>query len=159
EFTIAVRNNPDGEIRIASTGADTPVLSAGGSVKFEAASISQGGTVKAPLGSITFDASKSLDLLPGSLTSTSLQGALVPFGRVQLGTDWIYTLNVADRITRLVFNNADSRPADDFPTQHVLLRGPEVSLASGAVVDESGGGDLLAYEFKPGLGGTVDVLA
>lgn len=159
EFTVAVRNNDDGAIRIAATGASTPLLSAGGAVRFEAAAIEQGGRVKAPLGSITFNAAKTLDLLPGSLTSTSLENQLVPFGRVQLGADWIYSLDKDSASLRLVFNEAGDRPADEFPTQRVQLQGPEISLAAGAVVDESGGGDLQAYEFKPGLGGTVDILA
>ncbi|HEX4628697.1 MAG TPA: hypothetical protein VH137_07900, partial [Gemmatimonadales bacterium] len=45
------------------------------------------------------------------------------------------------------------------PAQGVILRGTTVALDPKSVVDVSGGGDLQAYEWIPGVGGTRDVLS
>ena len=83
-----------------------------------------------------------------------------PFGKVELGKDWVYQLSQQTRIpSRLVFTEQTNRAADVFPSSLVKLVGPDVSLLKGAVVDQSGGGDLLAYEFLPGLNGSTDPLA
>lgn len=159
QFTVAVRDNPEGSIRIDAVGTPAPVLSAGSRLRFEAADIVQSGVLKAPLGEIVLDASRELTLEAGSITSTSLESQIVPFGRVEIGTDWVYGLdaNGAGGL-RLVFTEQANRPADPLPEQQVELRAPSVTLAEGAVIDQSGGGDLLAYEFQSGLSGSFDVL-
>jgi len=159
QFTVAVRDNPEGRIAIESNGAPTPVLSAGSRLTFDAADIEQGGVIKAPLGEIVFNASNSLTLAPGSVTSTSLENQVVPFGRVEVGSDWVYSVDATGTNTlRLVYTEQANRDADEFPSQHVRLNAPEITLAEGSVLDQSGGGDLLAYEFQSGLSGTTDVL-
>jgi filamentous hemagglutinin len=159
QFTVGVRDNPEGRIVIDAVGTPAPVLSAGSRLTFEAADILQRGVIKAPLGSIVLDADRNLTLASGSLTSTSLENQIVPFGRVEVGTDWVYALDAnAAGALRLVFTEQSNRAADDLPRQNVNLRAPNVQLAEGAVLDQSGGGDLLAYEFQAGLGGSFDVL-
>jgi filamentous hemagglutinin family protein len=122
-------------------------LSAGGSLVVNAPQIVQAGSVVAPFGSITLNASQTLQLRSGSLTSVSGGGTLIPYGRVDNGTSWIYGAgSTAATITGI-------------PNRLLTLSGQSVSFASGATVDVSGGGDLYAWQWTPGTGGKIDVLA
>ncbi len=49
--------------------------------------------------------------------------------------------------------------ADGPPAKLLSLNGSNVSINSGATIDLSGGGDIYAYEFVPGTGGSRDVLS
>lgn len=147
-FTFAVKNNPEGRITVAGNGnTDTSPLSAAGILNFEAPVINQNGVIKAPFGTINLTATSSLGLGENSLTSVSGAGQLIPFGVIQGGLDWLYPL---DSNHNLVFNAP--------PEKELILKAPTVSVAKGSVVDLSGGGDLLAYEFLPGSGGSYDYL-
>ena len=147
-FTFAVKNNPDGQITISSNGnTDTSPLSAAGLLNFEAPIINQNGVIKAPFGTINLTADSSLSLGENSLTSVSGTGQLIPFGVIQGGLDWLYPL---DSNHNLVFSTP--------PEKKLILSAPTVNVAKGGVVDLAGGGDLLAYEFLPGSGGSFDYL-
>lgn len=147
DFTFAVKNNPDGKIDITGRNTDTSPLSAGGTLTFEAAVINQKGVLKAPLGTINLKASSSLTLEDGSLTSVSAKGQIIPFGVTQGGLDWLYPL---DTLRNLVFDAA--------PEKRMVLSAPEIVAKQGSVVDVSGGGDLVSYEFEAGAGGSFDYL-
>ena len=160
EYRLAILDNPEGRLVFEATGSPLgAVLSAGGKLTAEAAYIVQGGNLLAPFGALDLQAGTSLALLPGSLTSTSLGGQIVPFGQIELGRDWVYQLDSTRQTRpRLVFSPQSNRPTDPFPESRVTLEGPTIALAPGAVIDQSGGGDLQAYEFIPGLTGTFDPL-
>ena len=153
DFTFAVRGNPKGNIVISGKNTDATPLAAAGSLTFEAPAISQQGVVKAPFGSITFKAAERLTVGGGSLTTVSgidrltATELLIPFGVVQGGTDWLYPL---DGLRNLVWNAAQEK--------RIVMNAPEIEVARGSVVDLAGGGDLLAYEFIPGAGGSYDYL-
>ena len=150
DFDIAVQDNPEGVLRIESTGqARDVVLSAGSKLALSAPTIEQAGVLRAPFGAIELNAD-TLTLVAGSLTSTSAENAVIPFGQTQAGNDWVYSLA---RQTLVVGDTAD------VPEQKVILNGDAVTIADGSVIDVSGGGELLAYEFVPGVGGSVDVLS
>lgn len=147
-FTFALKNNPDGQITVSGNShSDASPLSAAGQLNFEAPVINQNGVVKAPFGSINLSAGSRLTLGENSLTSVSGAGQLIPFGVIQGGFDWLYPL---DTNHNLVFKTP--------PEKELVLSAPSVELAKGSVVDLSGGGDLLAYEFLPGSGGSYDYL-
>lgn len=133
------------EVRPGDGGAKT-VLAAGGKLRFEAASIVQNGTLRSPLGELNLVATKSLEMGAGSLTSNAASAPLTPFGRTQGGLDWIYPLGSQN----LVYTAP--------PAKKLNLDAAEINIASGATVDTSGGGDLSAFEFIPGPGGSVDIL-
>ncbi|MBL8226202.1 MAG: filamentous hemagglutinin family protein [Chromatiales bacterium] len=138
-----------GVLRILPSGqAPGTVLSAAGKLRLEAASIEQAGVLRAPLGEIELNASGSLDLAPGSVTSTASVGQVVPFGRVSAGTSWTY-----EAIPGLFAPIAAPR------AQRIALNADQVRVAEGASVDVRGGGDVYAYEFLPGPGGSTDALA
>ena len=139
---------PGGRVAVTSAQANTQLpLSAGGSVTVVAANIAQGGVLLAPFGAIDLRASDTLVLGPGSLTSTSSANLLIPFGQTQFGQQWVYPLGT---VTRII---------DAVPAKRIALTAPNVSIALGATVDLSGGGDLLASEHIPGPGGSTDILA
>lgn len=153
-----------GHIGIHGNGrSPVAALAAQGQVTLQAADIEQQGTLKAPFGVINLDAthlslqnnqvvageSGHLHLAEGSVTSTSLNNEVVPYGTTVNGLEWYYSRNM-DK----VFTNTEQKVI----TPGVNLKGDSVELATGATVDVSGGGDLMAYEFVPGLGGSKDYL-
>jgi filamentous hemagglutinin len=143
-FTIT-DSSPTGTVSFGQTTASPGVpLSVAGSLTVDATNISSSGTILAPFGQITLDATNSLSLLNGSVTSVSADGAVLPYGQTVLGqTQWVYDGNI---------------PVGGVPMRQVSLTAPNVSFASGATIDVSGGGDLSAYEWVPGTGGSVDAL-
>jgi filamentous hemagglutinin family protein len=149
-FTAGAGGTDNIDIHQAGGTAPALLLSAGGSLSFNAAQIEQGGTVRAPIGGISMNAA-DIVLADGSVTSTSADGAIIPFGTTQGGFDWVYPVG-----TGTLVYGTDGIP---LPSQTVELLGASITIASSAKVDVKGGGDLLATEFVPGPTGTVDVLA
>ncbi len=160
--------------QISDSAGDQPVpLSAGGTLDVYASVIDQDGVLRAPVGTINLGwdgtgaapatdpisgvavpSTQTLTLGSGSVTSVSGssagvlsgQGLPIPYGINLDGTSWISPLG--NDIT-------NSGP----PAKTIDLDGATVAVASGAVVDTSGGGDLYAYQFIPGEGGTADILS
>lgn len=150
DFSLSLVGNSDGVLRIESTGqARSAVLSAGSHLTVSAPTIKQAGVLRAPFGTIDLNG-EEVHLEAGSLTSTAAEGATILFGSTQAETDWVYSLS---RLTQVV---GDTRAV---PEQRVLLDGERVQVDAGAVINVSGGGDLLAHEFIPGTTGTRDVLS
>jgi len=138
-------------------GDKSAVLSAGGDLTLSAADIVQGGDLKAPFGQIHFKASRSISLAPGSMTSVSGNGLLVPFGRTPGGLDWLYPLYAINRQGEVLSGDVNLVYAGP-PEKAIEFDAPTIALNAGATLDISGGGDLTAFEFLPGLGGSIDVL-
>jgi filamentous hemagglutinin family protein len=134
-----------GMLRFEQIGAapSTLPLSAGGTLIANAGSIEQDGSIFAPFGTISLTASQTLNLGAGSLTSVSTGGTVIPYGIVQNGTTWYY---------------GPSAQVTAVPDRQITLTAPKVRGAADSNLDVSGGGDLYAYEFIPGTGGTVDAL-
>ena len=145
DYTLSV-SGPDGKITIEAGGASEAPLSAASKLTLTAANIEQLGTLRAPFGQIELNASNSLVLGQGSVTSVSGAGQLVPFGKTEFGGDWLYPLGPY----QAVYNAP--------PEKRVTLAAPQVTLAPGSVVDVTGGGDLLSREQLPGPGGSTDIL-
>lgn len=160
DYRVSVVERAAGRVEFEQApGARSRVLAVGGALSVESATIRQGGTLRAPVGVIDLVAADTLDLLPGSVTSTSLEEAEALYGRLELGKDWVYLLDTAGAArARLVFSPQSNRAADPFPAPAIGLAGRAVNLQPGATIDQSGGGDLLAYEFSPGLLGSSDPL-
>ncbi|MDO8450817.1 MAG: filamentous hemagglutinin family protein [Rhodoferax sp.] len=128
---------------VQAPGVAQQPLSAFGRLRIEAGQIEQKGTLWAPLGRIELEASGSLTLAPGSLTSVSAQaGTVLPFGTLENGREWSY----GDILS-------------DLPEKSISLKGAQVDFQSGAQVSVAGGGDAQAYEFTVGPGGSKDFLA
>ncbi|MGJ7543787.1 filamentous haemagglutinin family protein [Variovorax sp. LT1R16] len=127
-------------------------LSAGGTLRLEAPVIEQNGVLRAPFGQIELIAGERLTLGAGSITSVSGAGLVVPYGTLTNNEHWHDPTQPLD----------DAAPAKGSltapPEKRITLTSPDVALDKGAVVDITGGGDLYAWEFVPGPGGSHDVL-
>ncbi|MCE9610966.1 MAG: filamentous hemagglutinin family protein [Chthoniobacter sp.] len=168
-----------GTVTVTGSGARSAPLSAGGSLNIFASEIVQGGVLRAPQGSITlgwdgtdFDrTTTALDapanliagttlatptaqhvaLRAGSTTSVAARtvtgGAelLIPFGLSPDGSSWIDPRGV--NVT-----------TGGLPEKRVVVAGQSVTLERGATIDLSGGGDLMAFRWTPGIGGGIDLL-
>jgi filamentous hemagglutinin family protein len=147
----------NGEIRFARSGAADPAApySAGGSLLIQANKILQDGVVRAPLGELSLGsnqasafapATASLTIEAGSLTSVSASGLSIPYGTTTDQTEWFFAPTSASQL---------AAP----PAGALRLAGGSVSIDAGASVDIRGGGDVSAYEFIPGSGGSHDLLS
>lgn len=122
-----------------------PVLSAGGSLTLVADTILHKGILKAPLGSIDLQGGSLITLAPDSIISASAKGLTVPFGGTRdIGQSLWY---------------GDLAKTFDMPSKRITIDAPAVSIEAGSLIDNSGGGEILATEWVPGIGGSTDVLA
>ncbi|MBN3789234.1 filamentous haemagglutinin family protein, partial [Burkholderia sp. Ac-20353] len=155
-------------ITFESNGASGVPLSAGGTLLVDATNIVQGGTVRAPSGTLVFGvgdptnaatlaqfnnlplvATDTVQFANGSVTSVSNGGAIIPYGTTVDGVEW-------------QFNPVAGAAQPDLsapPSKFIGVNGSNVALAKGATIDLSGGGNLRAIEWVPGTGGTRDVLS
>lgn len=169
-FTYDAPGAP-GLVSVQASGRVAAPLSAGGSLRIFAPTIRQSGTLRAPLGSIVLGwdgtdidpSTPALDgpanavggiaapvagnvtLAAGSTTSVSADGLTIPFGLSPDGLVWIDPRGV--NIT-----------LEGLPTRGVTLAGNAVDTEPGSLVDLRGGGDLRAYRWLPGIGGSIDLL-
>lgn len=146
EYTIKA-DGAGSTVKVKSSGEKyKPVFSAGGKLTIQAEDIEQDGVVLAPLGELALEATDTLTLGAGSLTSTSAAGLLIPYGVTRDGGS-LWDLPGGATI--------GGKPME----KRITLSAPNVDMsASNAVVDISGSGDTFAYEFINGLGGSKDIL-
>lgn len=121
-----------------------PVLSAGGTLSLTAENVVQSGVLTAPFGQINIDATKSATFTAGSVTSVSANNQMIPYGITSTGGQ--------------VYNLA-AGASTPLPEKTITIKSANVDLQKKAVLDLSAGGDMFAYEFVPGIGGSNDVLA
>ncbi|HQS99775.1 MAG: filamentous hemagglutinin [Hydrogenophilales bacterium 16-64-46] len=153
-YTLARLVAPGHSVRFSRT-SDAPVqpLSALGSLTVVAGDIVQDGNLWAPFGQLEFEATGSLVFAPGSLTSVAADAnSLIPFGKTQNGRDWVVDLDPANV-------PAGQLVVDALPDKAIRVSAATVEMQDGARIDLSGGGDLQAYEFTVGPGGSRDILA
>ncbi len=142
-------------LRSVSGTPDTP-YSAFGSLSLLANVINQGGVVRAPLGNLVIGqnltgigSASEVHLLPGSLTSVSGAGLVMPYGGTVDGKSYVFDGVAIDK------NLLSPGTLNGVPGK-VELIGETIDVASGAVVDVSGGGELLGAGFISGRGGSTD---
>jgi len=144
-----IRATGDHKITFGSTyldhGASTP-LSAGSYLRVTASRIEQNGYLAAPLGRLELGDvnTQSLTFGAGSVTSVSGAGLTVPYGTTTDGVEY-YFPTVSTPLTKL-------------PVGELVLSADSIVQAEGASIDGRGGGDVYAYEFQSGVGGSRDVL-
>ncbi|MDO9179885.1 MAG: filamentous hemagglutinin family protein [Agitococcus sp.] len=189
-FTYKQINELTGNsVNIRTTGKKSASpLSAGGSVIFNAANISQGGVVRAPDGQLILGANSATDsfamtqlsyqavspvdlvsplliqipviatekveLLAGSETSVSLDGATVPYGTTADSQNLQYNGSATSAA-----GAATAVPTlTSAPQKQLAINGQNIKLETGAVINLAGGGDLQAQEWIAGTGGSRNVL-
>jgi filamentous hemagglutinin len=133
------------KVTVNSNGKSAkPVLSAGGELTLKAADIVQNGVLTAPFGRINLIGTDSVTLASGSVTSVSGSGQNIPFGVTITGGE-VY--NPGGGATRPLVEKT------------VNIESENVDLQQNAKIDLSAGGDMFAYEWVPGIGGSQDILA
>jgi len=174
-FTISVSdyiaggNTHSGSVTIGASGVSQLPLSAGGTLNIYASIIQQDGTLRAPLGTINLGwdgtGTTPIDPITGQAVATTEE--------LTLGRHSITSVSAIDPITGLpttipyglIYNGVSwiDPSGLDISTGGVPLKAINLSSASiadrgGSVIDIRGGGDLFAYQWIRGNGGTVDVL-
>ncbi|MDP2177149.1 filamentous haemagglutinin family protein [Methylicorpusculum sp.] len=145
QFSLSVAGDPNGNLKINGGDQNRPVLSAYSKLTIKAPHIEQNGTIKAPFGEIVMDAANSIKFGANSLTSVSAEGQIIPFGITEGGLEWLYPMGDRNIIVQA-------------PPKTITVKSDRIMRDEGAVIDLSGGGDVQAYEFIPGIGGSRDVL-
>ncbi|MCT9813140.1 filamentous hemagglutinin family protein [Acidovorax sp. Be4] len=145
--------DPQRSLRIERSGAaELPLpYSVFGSLQLLSANVAQGGVVRAPLGTITVGTGSGVNLpttrvqlLPGSITSVSAAGLVMPYG----GT-----------VDNLTYNyNGLDVPYYGLGDMlgSVRLAATHIDVQAGATLDLSGGGELKGAGFLSGRGGSTD---
>lgn len=161
-----------GSITLQGSGTRALPLSAGGTLNFYATSITQGGTLVAPVGTINLGWN-GLGKAPSNLLSGSLLSAPVT-QQLTLATGSRTSVSAIDPVSGtnftlpygLILNDTswiDPTGTDitngGVPAKLVNLSAKNVTDQAGSSIDIRGGGDLLAYQWVSGVGGTVDILA
>ena len=164
-----------GSITFESSGVRNLPLSAGGTLNVFAHTINQGGTLVAPAGiinlgwdgrgsspqdfltgagiqgGVSLPTTANLNMLTGSRTSVSQidpitgLGMVIPYGFSSDGSNWIDPKGVD--IT-----------GGGLPVKAVNTSALSITSEANSVVDLRGGGDLYAFRWLKGTGGTVDIL-
>jgi filamentous hemagglutinin family protein len=145
-YTFDVRGSGDFTLSGVAAGADVRLGTAGGNVRVLAEDVSIGSRLAAPLGTLAVSARSTLSIADGGAVSTAGTEGVI-YGQTQGRLDWIVPLS---DIKNLIL--------DAPPEKNVSLSAPSLVIGAGASIDLSGGGDVLAYEFVPGPGGSQDVL-
>jgi len=145
--------------RTTASLPDTP-LSVQGWLSLAAPYIRQGGVVRAPFGKISMGPPiaavgadtvvKDIELLPGSVTSVSMNGVTVPYGGTVDGVTYSYN---GTPLTALTGNGIGYTAGSGISLESLTMR-----VDNGAVLDLSGGGTLTGAGFVSGRGGSVNVL-
>ncbi|MFH0129863.1 filamentous hemagglutinin family protein [Variovorax sp. VaC1] len=143
---LSIRRYGDGEVAMP--------YSAFGSLVLVAETIEQGGIVRAPLGQLVLGsqadtvtaATQRVTLLPGSITSVSGAGLLMPYGGTVDGLSYLYNGQPV-----VLSGVGDLSQGIQVKTRHL-------DAQAGAVLDLSGGGTLTGAGFVSGRGGSVNVL-
>ena len=182
DYITATGGVGTGTVTILPSGSPTPrplPLSAGGTLNVFGATIIDGGTLRAPLGAINlgsdgsavdllsgllYERTRQVTLQAGSVTSVSAvdpatgQALTIPYGINVNGTTWV------DPQGADITAAGNGAPGQGLPIKAVNISAGSVTIASAsgslpaAKIDLSGGGDLYAYRWIPGVGGNVDVL-
>ena len=124
--------------------ASASPLSVFGSLTARATDIVQDGVLRQPFGTISLNAARSLTLGERSITSVAGTGMTRIYGETSNLSQWLAGTSYAT-----------SLPVD----KSISLSAKTISTSSKAIVDAAGGGDVKAWEFFPGVGGTKDYLA
>lgn len=176
-FSVFAYDYQSGGLQSGSVTIDAGSLrplpySAGGTLAIHASEITQNGALRAPVGTIRLGwngigtapvnaiagntlprpVTARLTLAAGSVTSVSSidpvtgKAVTLPYGISFDGTSWIDPSGVDITVGGV-------------PDKQVRLSAGSVTTEEGSVVDIGGGGDLLAYRWISGPGGTRDALA
>ena len=179
DYNAAGGSPREGSVTIESLGTRPTPYSAGSSINIFASVIKQDGTLRAPFGSISLGwdgtdwnlSTPSFDSPSNSVIGTNL---ITPTTRsVVLGSKSLTSVSAIDPTTGvpivLPFGispdglswydpRGQNITTSGLPQKKVAIMARAVDTQQGSVVDIRGGGDLLAYRWVSGTGGSHDLL-
>ena len=148
-------------------GATSQVpLSALASLSLKADTLYIDGQVRQPFGRVDLSAKELITGDNGRVSVSGLQNdgsnLLVPVGSTINQTQWVYATQgavAANGLSEALDPAIDPTLVDLSKRQvdkRVTLNGDTLSLSESSLVDGRAGGDLIAWEFKKGVGGSTD---
>ncbi len=156
--------DPIRTLRVGRSGGATAPLpavpySAFGSLRLAATNVEQGGVVRAPLGAIILGdvssvlGTQRLTLLPGSVTSVSGAGLLMPYGGTTDGVSYKFK---GIEVSLVGAGGATGAGSGASLRTGITLGFRDVDALPGSLLDLSGGGELTGAGFVSGRGGSTD---
>ena len=156
--------DPARTLRVGRAGGATSALppvpySAFGTLRLAAANVEQGGVLRAPLGAIVLGdvsgavGTQRLTLLPGSVTSVSGAGLVMPYGGTTDGVSYKFKGN---EVALVGVGGAVGQGGGASLRTGITLGFRDVDALPGALLDLSGGGELTGAGFVSGRGGSTD---
>jgi len=159
----AASYDSDRKLIITRTTNNTPLMpySVFGSLTLGAATVEQGGILRAPLGAINIgytaanQRTQTVNLLSDSTTSVSAGGLRMPYGGTVDSQAWQYD---GETVSLYAVGGTQGENVNSSRQLKVgmTLLGELVDIQQGATVDLSGGGELLGAAFVSGRGGSTD---
>lgn len=146
-----IETGANATLRIGRRGLNTPEqpFSVFGRLALIAGKVEQGGVLRAPLGGLSLGqetgGTQSVTLLPGSITSVSAAGLVMPYGATVDGLSYLF----GGEAVKLVGAAGDS-------LYGVSLNGKSIDVRQDALIDLAGGGMLTGAGFVSGRGGSTD---
>ncbi|UPF02030.1 filamentous hemagglutinin family protein [Pseudomonas mosselii] len=146
-----IETGANATLRIGRAGQGTPEqpFSVFGRLALIAGKVEQGGVLRAPLGGLSLGqetgGTQSVTLLPGSITSVSAAGLVMPYGATVDGLSYLF----GGEAVKLVGAAGDS-------LYGVSLNGKSIDVRQDALIDLAGGGMLTGAGFVSGRGGSTD---
>ncbi|MDH1512541.1 filamentous hemagglutinin family protein [Pseudomonas mosselii] len=146
-----IETGANATLRIGRHGLNTPEqpFSVFGRLALIAGKVEQGGVLRAPLGGLSLGqetgGTQSVTLLPGSITSVSAAGLVMPYGATVDGLSYLF----GGEAVKLVGAAGDS-------LYGVSLNGKSIDVRQDALIDLAGGGMLTGAGFVSGRGGSTD---
>ena len=152
-FTVDMGEGSSSAINISRPGnAETlaPQLAAAGSLTFKADDIVHAGTIEAPLGEVRFISKNgNVTLKSNSITSVAGVQNMLLGQTTQSGSLWEYLASS---------NGVSESFTVKAPSKRVVIDAKNAVIETGAVINLSGGGEAVAWEFVPGPNGKTDIL-
>ncbi len=151
-----IRTTADSTLRIGRSSNLLPAqpYSVFGSLSLDAGTLLQGGVVRAPLGmlSLGVDAgnTRTLRLLPGSVTSVSGAGLNLPYGGTVDGLSYRYNGKDVELL------GVGGSASVNVLSMGLSMTAKSIDVQPQALVDLSGGGELAGAGFISGRGGSTD---
>lgn len=140
---------------LAGRSTSATPLSALSSLTLLADDIVHDGVLRQPFGALTLNAVNKVTLGEGGILSVSGDGVTVPVGTTVNERSWVYTPNPTDSaVTTPVVQNLNGLPV----AKGIEVKGQGISLSNTNIIEAQAGGDLQAWEFVRGVGGSTDTL-
>lgn len=142
---------------LAPTGGSTSQtpLSALATLKLDATNVKLDGVIRQPLGSIDVTAT-TLSLGDKAALSVSADGVAVPVGMTVNKAQWVYSPQGAAAGDIATADNVVQDITQLPVTKQIKLDGTTLSLSTTSMLEAQAGGDIVAWQFNPGVGGSTD---